>query len=213
VSADDEIARVVPVIDAILQRRPDAVISVDTTKSDVAHAALDAGAAIINDVSAFRLDAGMAGVVAAHGGGVILMHSRGTAETMASYAHADYTDVTQTVCDGLAAAARAALAAGIDASAIVLDPGLGFSKRTEHSITLLAQLDRVVALGFPVLVGPSRKRFIGDVAGGLPADLRLEGTVAACCIAYAAGARLFRVHDVDAVVRGLAVAVAVEGTR
>ncbi len=213
VHANDEIARVVPVIEALLRERPDTVISVDTTKAAVASAALDAGARMINDVSGFRLDPMLPTVVARAGARVILMHSRGGLEDMASYTHADYRDVATDVCDELSASVAVALAAGIAEDAIVLDPGLGFSKRTEHSIALLANLDRIASLGYPVLVGPSRKRFVGDVAGGLPVEQRLEGTIAACCIAYAAGARLFRVHDVAPVIRALAVSAAVSHAR
>ncbi|HEX6694610.1 MAG TPA: dihydropteroate synthase [Longimicrobiales bacterium] len=209
VAAGDEAERVIPVIRAVVKNSPDAVISVDTTKADVARRALDAGAAIINDVSAFRLDPALADVVAEHGAGVILMHSRGTVSTMASYTHAQYDSVMREVCEELGAAAGKANAAGIRNDAIVLDPGLGFSKRTEDSFEVLAHLEALVALGFPVLVGPSRKRFTGDAAGGLPVEDRLEGTVAACCAALERGARLFRVHDVAAVKRGLAVAEAV----
>jgi dihydropteroate synthase len=121
--------------------------------------------------------------------------------------------VTTRVAQELGEALARALDLGVPESNIVLDPGLGFAKRTEHSIALLARLERVVELGRPVLVGPSRKRFVGEAAGGLPADQRLEGTIAACVLALRAGARIFRVHDVAAARRALAVAEAVRRAR
>jgi dihydropteroate synthase len=214
VSARDEIARVLPVVEALRARWPDLLISVDTTKAEVARAVLAAGASAINDVAGLRLDARLGDVIAAAGAGVILMHSRGDVATMASYALADYgADPVGVVCGELAERAAAAQAAGIGAEAIVLDPGLGFSKRTEHSVAVLAGLERVAALGFPVLVGPSRKRFVGELAGGLEPGERLEGTIAACVAGVLAGARLVRVHDVAPARRALAVADAVRAAR
>lgn len=195
----EEIARVVPVVRALLRRRPDAVVSVDTVKADVAAAALDAGAAIVNDVSGFRLDPAMAGRCAASGAGVILMHSRGAVADMATYAHAAYGDdpVGDVVAE-LAAARDAALAAGIPPEALVLDPGIGFAKRSAVSLALLAALERVGALGHPVLVGASRKRFVGELSGVAEAGARVHGSVGAHVAALLRGARLFRVHDVRA---------------
>jgi dihydropteroate synthase len=214
VDAVEERGRVVPVLHAVVRRFPAVPVSVDTVKSEVARAALDAGASIINDVSGLRLEPALAGAVAAAGAGIILMHSRGTVATMASYALADYgDDPVGTIARELREAADRALGAGIAAEAIVLDPGLGFAKRTEHSIAALAHLDRIAALGWPVLVGPSRKRFVGEVAGGLAPEERLEGTLAACVVALLAGARIFRVHDVGPARRALAVAEAVRGAR
>jgi dihydropteroate synthase len=133
---------------------------------------------------------------------------------MASYALADYgEDPAGTVAAELAEATERATRAGVPAEAIVVDPGLGFAKRTEHSIAVLAHLDRIVALGWPVLVGASRKRFVGEVAGGLAPEDRLEGTIAACVVALLAGARIFRVHDIAPVRRALLVAEAVREAR
>ncbi|HET9948643.1 MAG TPA: dihydropteroate synthase, partial [Longimicrobiales bacterium] len=206
----EERARVVPVVRAIVRAFPDALVSIDTVKAEVADAALAEGAAIVNDVSGLRLDPAMPEVVRRAGAGIILMHSRGGVETMARYAEATYgADPVGEVTAELAAALERARAAGIAEAAIVLDPGLGFSKRTEHSIAMLAHLDRIVALGRPVLVGPSRKRFVGEVAGGLAPQDRLPGTLAACAVALLRGARLFRVHDVLEACRALAVAEAV----
>lgn len=209
VDVHDELERVVPLIRAIVQRWPDVAISIDTVKAEVADAALNEGAVIINDVSAFRLDPRMPEVCARHNAGVVLMHSRGTVQDMASYAQADYGDVTGDVATGLAAAAEQALAAGSATSHIVLDPGLGFAKRTEHSIALLAHLDRITALGYPVLVGPSRKRFVGELSGATTPEERLEGTIGACVSALWQGARIFRVHDVLPVRRALLMADAI----
>jgi dihydropteroate synthase len=180
------------------------VISVDTVKSDVARVALDAGAAIVNDVSAFRLDPAMAGVAARSGAGVVLMHSRGGLLEIASYEHADYGgDVVGGVIGELREAFSRATAAGVDAGAIVLDPGLGFSKTAEQSVELFDQLGALQALGRPVLVGPSRKRFLGAVTG-LPLEERDRATAAACALAWERGARLFRVHAVAATREALA---------
>ena len=207
--AATEIQRVVPLIQALNRRWPEVPLSVDTMKADVARAALQAGAAIINDVTGLRHDPEMAGVIAAHNAGVILMHSRGAAGELADYVHATYPDdVTGTVIAELETMQAAARAGGIPEQSIVVDPGLGFSKRTEHSLAVLRELDRLGVLGAPVLVGPSRKRFIGEAAGGLPAEERLPGTIAACVYALAHGARLFRVHDVREVRRALDVAAA-----
>jgi dihydropteroate synthase len=210
VSAADEMHRVVPVIAELVRRWPGQLISVDTVKSEVAQAALDAGAAAVNDVSALRLDPRIAQVAARSGAGLVLMHSRGTVERMARYEEAEYgADPVGEMIAELRTALERARAGGNHAGAIVLDPGLGFSKRTEHSLAVLARLDRFRALGPPLLVGPSRKRFIGEAAGGLPPEQRLDGTIAACVIALGAGARLFRVHDVAAVRRALLLAEAV----
>jgi len=207
----EELERVLPVVRELTRRFPDVPLSIDTVKAEVARAAVADGVAIVNDVAALRLDPALADVVAATGAGVVLMHSRGGVGEMASYALAEYgPDPVGDIVLELAGALDRALGAGIADGAIVLDPGLGFSKRPEHSIALLARLDRILALGWPVLLGPSRKRFVGDVAGGLPPAERLDGTLAACVAGLLGGARLFRVHDVAPVRRALAVA---EGIR
>jgi dihydropteroate synthase len=211
VAVDEEIARVIPVVRAVQREWPQLPLSVDTVKAAVARAALDAGADIINDVSGLRLDPALAGEIARAGAGVILMHSRGGVDQMASYDLAEYSaDPVADVLSELGGAVERARAAGIPDHAIVVDPGLGFAKRTEHSLALLAQLERLADLGHPVLVGPSRKRFIGAAAGGgLPVEARLEGTIAACVLALLRGAAIFRVHDVGPVRRALDFAHAV----
>lgn len=214
VTAAAEIARVVPVVREIARRWDHVPISVDTTKAQVARAALDAGAAIINDVSGLRADPELAGVIAAAGAGLVLMHSRGTLENMARYELAEYgpdpvADVLRELRDGLHRARDAAIAD----DAIVIDPGFGFSKRTEHSLRLLQELRRLLELGRPLLVGPSRKRFIGEAGAcpeyPLPTQMRLEGSLAACVIALLNGARIFRMHDVAPTRRALDLASAV----
>jgi dihydropteroate synthase len=196
VSAENELRRVLPAIRAVRDEMPDMLISIDTTKSDVARAAIDAGADIINDVSGFRLDPRMGEIAARARAGVVLMHSRGGVEEMATYRHAEYADVVHDVVDELRASLARAEAAGVHEDAIVLDPGIGFSKRTEHSLRVLSELTDVVALGRPVLVGVSRKRFVGELSRVELARDRIAGTVGANVAALMRGARLFRVHDV-----------------
>jgi dihydropteroate synthase len=197
VTDEEELARVLPVIEASLADHPAMPVSVDTTKAAVAQRALDAGASIVNDVSAFRLDPAMPGVCAAGKAGVVLMHSRGGVTDMATFAHATYErDVVAEVIAELEPSVVLAKRAGIARECVVLDPGIGFSKRGEHSLAVLRGVDRLAALGFPVLVGVSRKRFIGEVTGTVIATERVWGTVGANVAALLGGARIFRVHDV-----------------
>lgn len=210
VSADEERRRILPVIEQLHACCPGVPISVDTVKADVAGAALDAGASVINDVSMLREDPGLAAVCAERGAGLILMHSRGDVPTMATYAHASYgSDVTGEVSNELRRQVDIARAAGVAAESIVLDPGIGFAKRARHSLTVLAELPRITALGYPVLVGVSRKRFIGEITGVPIAADRVFGTVGANVAALARGAQLFRVHDVRAAREALDVAWAI----
>ncbi len=213
----EEVRRVVPVIEKIRKRFPEVLISIDTTKSCVALPAIEAGADIVNDVSAFRLDSKMPEVVRGSGSGVILMHSRGGIEDMASYVHARYEgDAVETVIDELSASAGMALSHGIAKDRIVLDPGFGFSKISATSMALLSRLEKLVAFGFPVLVGVSRKRFVTEVTMRLvydmvrdvkPASLPIEdrdiGTAALNVVALMNGARIFRVHNVRMTRRAL----------
>ncbi len=209
VSLEEELRRVVPVVEALARARPDLLISVDTVKAEVARQALEGGAAAVNDVSAFRLEPAMAKVAAEAGAGVVLMHSRGALLEIASYAHAEYRDgVVAEVLAELREAVLAATVAGIAPEAIAVDPGFGFSKTVEQNIQLFDQLAALQALGRPVVVGPSRKRFLGAVTGR-PVEDRDRATAAACALAWGRGARLFRVHDVAAAGEALAVARAV----
>jgi dihydropteroate synthase len=210
VSTEEELRRVVPVVEALVRAHPDLPISVDTVKSAVANAALDRGAAILNDVTAFRFDPAMAGVAAKAGAGAILMHSRGGLLEIASYDHADYGgDVVGGVLAELREALSAATGAGVAPDAIVLDPGFGFSKTVEQSVVLFDQLSALQALGRPLLVGPSRKRFLGAITG-MPVEDRDRATAAACALAWERGARLFRVHAVAAAREALAIAHALD---
>jgi len=209
VSEADELKRVIPVVEALAQRHPSAVISVDTLKSTVARAAIDVGAHIVNDVSGLRLDPKMADVIAAGRAGVVVMHSRGGVSEMATFEHADYGDVVGDVLFELRGQVDAARAAGIAKEAIAVDPGLGFAKRSEHSLAVLGALPELVAWGYPVLIGASRKRFIGEITGVNDPAARLHGTLGANVAALARGARIFRVHDVRPAREALDVAWAV----
>jgi len=209
VPVEEELGRVLP----FLQRAVTLLgvpITVDTRKSEVARAALDAGAWAVNDVSGLSWDPRLAEVAAEAGAGVVLVHMRGQPADMAR--HADYEDVGAEVAVELGSSVRRARAAGIPDDAVVVDPGIGFAKTAAHSLALLGDLGPIRALGFPVLVGPSRKSFIGALLD-VPPEHRVAGTLAACVAAYLEGARIFRVHDVGPVVQALAVAAAIAGTR
>ncbi len=214
VPEDEELRRVLPVLRALRTELPGVPLSVDTVKSQVAAAALDEGAEVINDVSAFRLDPGMAAVCAAERAGVILMHSRGTVSEMGTYRHATYgDDVTGEVMAELEQRVSTAVDAGVVRERIALDPGLGFAKRTEQSLTLLADLDRLGVFMLPVMVGASRKRFVGESGSGAQPAQRVAGTIAANVMGLTRGARLFRVHDVGPSREALDVAWAIECRR
>jgi dihydropteroate synthase len=206
VPVDEELRRVLPVVEALLREHPTLMLSIDTVKASVARAAIDAGAAIVNDVSGLRLDPDMAGIVAQGRAGLILMHSRGSILEIASYTHADYTgDVVGAVLRELRQALDRAAAAGVDPDSTVVDPGFGFSKTVDQNLVLLDQLASIQSLGRPILVGPSRKRFLGSVSG-LSVEDRDRITASACALAYERGARLFRVHAVGAARESLALA-------
>ena len=207
VSEKEELRRVVPVVRKILEARPGAVVSVDTYRARTAEAALDAGARIVNDVTALRGDPLMAALVADAGCPVVLMHMLGEPKTMQREPR--YDDVVGEVRSFLEGRAGHANAAGIEAENIILDPGIGFGKTLEHNLTLLRHLDAIVNLGFPVLLGASRKRFLGSITGAEEARDRIFGTVATTVLGYERGATLFRVHDVGANREVLAVAEAV----
>jgi len=209
---DEELRRVLPVIERLAAEFPDVTVAIDTVKASVAKAALDAGAAVVNDVSGLRFDPEMAPVVARAGAGLVLMHSRGEHLELASYAHARYDDgVVGAVLGELRAGIDLAVSAGIPLAAVAVDPGLGFGKTTAHSLALLDQLRAFLALGRPVYLGPSRKRFLGDVSGR-PVAERDGVTAVACALAWERGARIFRVHDVRQAADALALASALEPT-
>jgi dihydropteroate synthase len=205
VPADEEIRRVVPVVERLRARAPSLPISVDTSKPEVARAALDAGADLVNDVHGLAAP-GMAEVVAGRGVPAVIMHMRGTPADMAS--HAVYQDVVGEVAAELAAAVARAERAGVLRERIVLDPGIGFAKTPEQSVALLAGLARLRSLGYPLLVGPSRKSFIGKLTGAAVPE-RLPGTLAAVTACVLAGAELIRVHDVAPARQAAQVAAAI----
>jgi dihydropteroate synthase len=192
VPVDEEIARVVPVIAALRSRGLNVPISIDTRKAAVARAALDAGADLVNDVSALS-DPALAALVAERAVPVVLMHMRGSPADMQS--HAVYGDVVADVALELAQALSRAEAAGVRREQVILDPGIGFAKTAEHNLALLGAIPRLRAVGRPLLVGPSRKAFIGAITGAAVSE-RLPGTLAAVTAAVLAGAEFVRVHDV-----------------
>ena len=200
-----ECERVLPVIRK-LRGRLNRPISIDTRKAMVAERALEAGAAIVNDISAMTFDREMAGVVARHRAGVVLMHMRGEPATMQAMAR--YRDVVGEVGAYLVERAEAAQAAGIAKSRIILDPGIGFAKKTSHNLKLLAGLTTLCRLGYPILVGVSRKNFIREIAGAGQEEL-IFGTAAAVSLAIAAGAAIIRVHDPGPIAAAVKVAAAI----
>ena len=207
VPLEEELRRVLPVVREVARRLP-LPISVDTYKAEVARKALEEGASIVNDISALRFDPKMAEVVADHRAPVVLMHMKGTPRDMQRNPY--YEDVVGEVEAFLKERREAAVRAGIPEGNIILDPGIGFGKRVEDNLQLLKHLDRLVALGNPVLVGTSRKSFIGAVLD-LPVEERLEGTLATLVLAVAKGAKLLRVHDVRPAVRAVRMAEAILG--
>ena len=205
VEVEVEMERILPVIEA-LRTRLKVPISVDTRRAVVAGAALDEGAAIINDISAMRHDPAMMPLAAETGCAVILMHMRGGPTDHARRAH--YRKTVVEVRDFLDHQARTAIAAGVCRSRIVIDPGLGFAKNARHNLELVGGLSEICALGYPVLVGASRKRFVRAIAGGNESDL-LSGNAAVNALAIAAGASIIRVHDPGPMVAVLKMVVAI----
>jgi len=206
VAAEEELRRVVPVIEGL--RDLDCEISVDTSKAAVAAAALDAGATIVNDVTALRGDPEMAPLCAERGAGVVLMHMLGEPRTMQEDPR--YDDVVAEVKAFLAERSQAAVAVGIAEGRVWLDPGIGFGKTAAHNMELLRRLGELRELGRPLVIGTSRKSFIGRVDGSA-ADERLGGTIASSVLAAAEGAEVLRVHDVAEMRQALAVAAAILG--
>jgi dihydropteroate synthase len=205
VTPEEELRRVLPVIET-LAGDGSARVSIDTTKPAVARAALEAGAGLVNDVSAFRLDPAMAALVAESGAGCCLMHMLGEPRTMQDDPR--YDDVVSEVKAFLEERLAFAVAEGIPEERVWLDPGIGFGKTVEHNLELLRRLGELVALGRPVVIGTSRKRFLGTLAGGRDEADRLPGTIATNVLALERGASVFRVHDVAQNADALAVAAA-----
>ncbi|HUT74052.1 MAG TPA: dihydropteroate synthase [Armatimonadota bacterium] len=205
VDSHSEIARVVPVIEG-LRRRVAAPISIDTYKPEVARAALDAGASVINDISGLRADPEMAALAAARGAPVVVMHMQGTPKTMQQAP--DYDDLLGEIASSLRDSVELAERAGVPRHQVVIDPGFGFGKTVNHNLEIVRRLRELKSLGQPVLLGPSRKSTIGRVLD-LPPQERLEGTLAVLALAVANGVDIVRVHDVAAAVRALRMADAV----
>jgi dihydropteroate synthase len=203
----DELRRAVPVVERLAEAGQR--VSIDTTKHEVAAAALEAGATLVNDVSAFRFAPEIAGLVADAGADCCLVHMRGEPRTM--QAEARYQDVVGEVKAFLEERLAVAVDAGIAEERVWLDPGIGFGKTVDHNLELLRRLDEIVAIGRPVVIGTSRKSFLGKLAGGRPADERLPGTIATNVMALERGACVFRVHDVAPVADALAIAAATVG--
>jgi dihydropteroate synthase len=205
VPAADELERVIPVIEGLAQLDPPPQISIDTMKLEVAAAALDAGASYVNDVTAFRHDPDLAGLVADRGADCCLMHMLGEPRTMQDDPR--YTDVVDDVRAFLEDRMAAATAAGVPEDKIQLDPGIGFGKTLEHNLELLRRIDELVAIGRPLVIGTSRKSFLGRITGRDVTE-RVYATAATSVIAFERGVRVFRVHDVAATADALAVAAA-----
>ncbi|MDP2965294.1 MAG: dihydropteroate synthase [Pelolinea sp.] len=207
VPAEEELKRLLPVLREIRSQGLNALISVDTWKADVAEACLEAGADWINDIWGLRADARLAQVIARHQATVVLMHNRSRSNAVcdlgvlgSSYSGAEYADFIPEVMADLKASIRIALGAGIPENKIILDPGIGFGKTVSQNLALINHLDEFKALGYPLLIGPSRKSFIGQVLD-LPVEEREEGTAAAVAVGIARGADIIRVHNVKMMAR------------
>ena len=207
VTAAGEMERVLPLIQAVKAEFPDTLLSIDTYKAEVAEAALSCGASIVNDVWGLRLDPDLAEVAARHYAPVILMHNRSKPASVevrqrlgSAYLAGEYQDLLNDVQRELMESVALARRAGIPDVHIILDPGLGFGKTVAQNLELIRRLDELRSLGFPVLLGPSRKSFIGYTLD-LPPDQRLEGTAAAVAVSITRGADILRVHDVEAMLR------------
>ena len=193
ISLDEELSRVLPIIQAIRQET-DIPLSIDTTRAAVAHAAIAAGADIVNDISGATYDPDMLSTVAALKVPLILMHLRGTPQTMQQLT--DYDDIVNDILTFLQSRLEAAIACGIDRARLAIDPGIGFAKTYAQNVEILRRLPELRTLGCPLLVGPSRKSFIGHLLNQPNPKERVWGTAAACCAAIVGGADLLRVHDV-----------------
>jgi dihydropteroate synthase len=207
VNVDEELERVIPVIHSIHKKFPDALISIDTYKSQVAEEAIKVGANIVNDVWGLRADSNLANIVAKYEVPVILMHNRSNPASVeireklgATYIGAEYENLIEDVKRELLASVEIAKTAGIKENAIWLDPGIGFGKKREHNLELINRLDEIKKLGYPVLLGTSRKSFIGFTLD-LPPEERIEGTASTVAIGIARGADMIRVHDVKEMAR------------
>ena len=211
VGLEEELRRVMPVMEGLVEAGVKARLSVDTSKAPVAAAALAAGATLVNDVTGLRGDPAMVRVVAEAGAEVCLMHMLGEPRTMQDAPH--YDDVVGEVKQFLAERAAWAIESGIPAERILVDPGIGFGKTAEHNLELLRRLNELVELGFPVTIGTSRKSFLGRLTGRQDPERRLPGTIATCVLAYERGAAAFRVHEVAPIKDALVVTAATVSPR
>lgn len=216
ISAQEEMDRVLPVIESVLQQRPGTILSVDTYKAETARAAIQVGAEIVNDVSGFLWDPAMASTCAELRCGVVLMHTRGRSNEWRAQPPLPQDEVVPLVLRELKDRSCAALAHGVESAAIVLDPGFGFGKILEENYPLLAHFEELHTLGYPVMAGPSRKSFLGKTLAHMyghevPTDQRSNATLAAITAAVLAGAHLVRVHDVKAAREAVAIADAIRG--
>jgi dihydropteroate synthase len=207
ISLDEELSRVMPVVEGLADSSG-APISIDTTKAEVARRALDAGCAMVNDISAMRLDEEMLPLVVERGVPFCLMHMQGMPKDMQTEPH--YDDVVGEISRFLRERAEAAEEAGAEPAKIIVDPGIGFGKTLQHNLEVLRRLDELNSLGYPLLLGPSRKSFIGGILD-LDVDERIEGTAASVALGIAHGADIIRVHDVKEMVRVARVADAITG--
>jgi dihydropteroate synthase len=206
-SIEEELRRTIPIV-GTLAKRIDVPISIDTYKSEVAKMALDAGASIVNDISGLRFDPGMAKVVAGYKVPVVVMHIKGSPKDMQK--NPVYEALIPEIVDYFRERIRSATESGIPKDKIIIDPGIGFGKTSEHNIEIINKLDELTLLEKPVLIGPSRKAFLGKMLGDVPAGERLEATAAAVSISIMKGANLVRVHDVKEMVRVAKVADAIK---
>jgi len=198
VSAEEELRRIIPVIKQLSTELP-VPISVDTYKASVAEKALAAGASIVNDISGLRFSPDMAKIVANYGAALVIMHTKGTPRSM--QVNPVYTDIISEITDYLDGSIEIAMREGVDREKVMIDPGIGFGKNLTHNLTLLKRLDEFRVLGRPILIGPSRKKFIGTVLDISEPEKRVDGTAAAVALAIAKGARVVRVHDVACIGR------------
>jgi dihydropteroate synthase len=210
VSLDEELRRTLPVIES-LASKVRVPISIDTYKAAVARRAIDAGASIVNDISGLRFDPEMPAVVSHYGVPVVIMHMKGSPKDMQQ--HPSYSALIPEILEFMSARIAFALRAGIAEDRIIIDPGIGFGKTFDHNLQILHNLERFASLGRPILVGPSRKAFIGEILGNAPVTDRLEGTAAAVAISIMNGANIVRVHEVKEIARVAKVADAIKRER
>ena len=207
VSLDEELSRTIPVIEHVAKNFKKTTISIDTCRSEVAKRAIDAGAAIINDISGLSADNKMMELAFQSKSSIIIMHMQGNPENMQE--NPTYSDVVDEVYDYLCERTLKSVEAGIEKEKIIVDPGIGFGKKVEHNLEILSRFCEFNEMGYPVLAGVSRKFFIGNLLGGLPAEERLEGSIAAAVYAFLSGASILRVHDIKETLRAIKIAQAI----